>query len=110
MKVNILGTDYTIKEASEQEDAFLKDCDGYCDKTSKIICITTKKDVHDDDIFEVYKKKILRHEIIHAFLNESGIQECFEYSNRFGHNETLVDWFAIQFPKILKVFEEVNCL
>lgn len=110
MKINILGTSYTIKECSADEDSFLKDCDGYCDKTSKVICITTKKTVHDDDIFEVYRNKILRHEIIHAFMNESGLQENFEHPKRYGHDETTVDWFAIQFPKLMAAFREAGCL
>nr|WP_300210091.1 hypothetical protein [uncultured Anaerostipes sp.] len=27
-----------------------------------------------------------------------------------GADEELIDWIAIQFPKILKVFEGANCL
>ena len=28
----------------------------------------------------------------------------------FGHEETMIDWIAIQFPKILEVFKEADCL
>lgn len=55
-------------------------------------------------------KKQLRHEIIHAFLAESGLQANFEHYKQFGHEETIVDWFAIQFPKIMKTFEEIGAL
>ena len=60
--------------------------------------------------FEKLMKKQLRHEIIHAFLAESGLQANFEHYKQFGHEETIVDWFAIQFPKIMKTFEEIGAL
>ena len=60
--------------------------------------------------FEKIMKKQLRHEIIHAFLAESGLQANYEHYRQFGHDETLVDWFAIQFPKMIKAFESVNAL
>jgi hypothetical protein len=28
----------------------------------------------------------------------------------FGHDETYVDWIAVQFSKMQKAFEEVGCL
>ncbi|EKC80170.1 hypothetical protein LEA_01668, partial [human gut metagenome] len=33
-----------------------------------------------------------------------------EHANQWGHEETMIDWIAIQFPKILKTFEEIGCL
>ena len=29
---------------------------------------------------------------------------------QFGHEETIIDWIAIQFPKMIKAFESVNAL
>lgn len=29
---------------------------------------------------------------------------------QWGHEETMIDWIAIQFPKMLKTFEKVGCL
>lgn len=55
-------------------------------------------------------RKQLRHEIIHAFLAESGLQSNYEHYKQFGHEETIVDWFAIQFPKMIKAFESVNAI
>lgn len=110
MTVNILGTEYTITETTKEADNALAECDGYCDKTSKKIVITTKTPDSNLDNWEVYRKKILRHEIIHAFLFESGLHENFEHANRWGHDETMIDWVACQFPKMLKTFEEVGCL
>lgn len=60
--------------------------------------------------FEVYQKSIIRHEIIHAFMYESGLDANFEHANQFGHEETIIDWIAIQFPKLYKAFEAAGCL
>ena len=107
MKVSILGTEYTIQKHSKKDDKYLETCDGYCDKTSKRIVVNI--DNGDLDDFDVYIKKVLRHEIIHAFLYESGLWENFKHDT-WGHDETMVDWVAVQFPKILNVFAEVDCL
>lgn len=109
MTVNILGTEYTIEERTESEDASLKEDDGYCDKTTKLIVITKKTDECDLGDFEVYRRKILRHEIVHAFLFESGLHENFTHPTH-GHDELYVDWIAVQFPKMLEVFKKVGCL
>lgn len=107
--VNILGTEYTIEELSSSEDAVLKDCDGYCDRTTHRIVVTTREDDCDLGDFEQYRKTVLRHECIHAFHFESGIAENFE-NQHYGFSESLVDWFAIQSPKIFKVFQELDIL
>lgn len=101
--VSILGTTYTVTEKN------LKDCDGYCDKTTKEIAVAVKEDDCDLGNFEEYRKKVLRHEIIHAYHFESGMSECFE-NKQYGFPETLVDWFAYQSPKIFKTFEELGVL
>lgn len=109
MKTNILGTEYEITIASKAEDKTLESCDGYCDKTSKRIVVTAEEADGELDCFEVYQKKVMRHEIIHAFLIESGLHENFKHQE-WGHEETMIDWIAIQFPKMLEVFKEVGCL
>lgn len=48
----------------------------------------------------------LTHELYHAFFNESGLDVCTGDSgceNGWARNETMVDWNAKMFPKILKV-------
>ena len=109
MTINVLGTEYTIIITSSAEDKTLENCDGYCDKTSKKIVVTTKEGNCDLDCFEVYQKKVMRHEIIHAFLFESGLHECFEHKPH-GHEETMIDWIAAQFPKLQKAFKDADCL
>ena len=105
MKLNVLGTEYTIElKALGNEDT-----DGYCDYTSKHIVIRSDN-TNKVENFEQAKRKILRHEIIHAFLSESGLQSNFEHAEKWGHDETMVDWIAIQFPKLLEAFKAADCL
>ena len=54
----------------------------------------------------VQTNKVKRHEIIHAFLFESGLAE----NSNWAQNEEMVDFFAIQFPKLLKAFEQADAL
>lgn len=109
LKIDILGTKYTISEKTPEQDSYLNRCDGYCDKTTKTIVI--KKKMPDSELgdFEVYRRKVIRHEIIHAFLFESGLHENFHH-DAWGHDETMIDWIAVQFSKLRKAFEEAGCL
>ena len=52
---------------------------------------------------EERRKYIKRHEIIHAFFNESGLPG-------FSANEQIVDWIATQFSKILEVYRQTGAL
>lgn len=107
--VNILGTEWVIKEQSENENELLKDCDGYCDWTSKEI-IVEREDYGNLKDMQKYINKVLRHEIIHAFLFESGLAECSNYADAWSKNEEMVDFFAIQLPKITETCQSINCL
>lgn len=107
--VNILGTKYSIMFKNIKDDKYLKESDGYIDKTSKKIVICNKEDDNELDYFEVHQRKVLRHEIVHAFFFESGLAENIE-NLHYGVSETMVDWIAIQFPKIYKIFEQLNIL
>ena len=105
MKIDILGTEYEVVH----EDFDDKDVDGYCDYTSKRI-VVRKDNTNDVEDFDYLMKKQLRHEIIHAFMAESGLQANWQHQNQFGHDETTVDWIAIQFPKMFKAFMEAGCI
>lgn len=110
MKLNILGSEWTIEYRNVDIDPILQDGNGgYTDPSINLIVISNKG--NDDDVadFSKIQKRYLRHEIIHAFLYESGMGPNFTHP-QFGHDETYVDWIAIQFPKILEVFKEADCL
>ena len=110
MKVKILGTEYKIVMNAEEKDyPILKDADGYADFTIKKIVV--KKLIQDGESYEnleLWQRKTLRHEIVHAFLYESGLwQNSF---NDWARNEEMTDWIALQFEKILGVFIELQCI
>ena len=109
MKINVLGTEYEIFKRTKEEDAELESCDGYCDKTTKTIVVVEPDNSCNLADFSVYQKKVLRHEIIHAFLFESGLHENWKHDT-YGHDESYVDWIACQFPKLTKAFKEADCL
>ena len=112
-KVNILGTEYTIERRKEADDPKLADgIDGYCDTSVKLLVICDfEQDEQCKEDLQAYGLQVLRHEIIHAFMHESGLDAnscCFE--GGWSVNEEMIDWFAIQSPKIFKAFKDVGCL
>lgn len=109
MKLNILGAEWNVEYRNVDVDPLLKENDGYTDLSVKLIVIANKKEDCEIQNFKCMQKENLRHEIIHAFLFESGLGFNFEHSE-YGHEETMIDWIAIQFPKILGVFKEADCL
>lgn len=107
--INILGSTWTVKKQSEDENEILKSCDGYCDWTVREIVVLGEKfdcDLGDKD---KHVEKVMRHEIVHAFLFESGLAECSGGSCSWAKNETMVDWFARQGLKIYKAWQDAGC-
>lgn len=104
--VDVLGARYTITESDRLKDNELEDNDGYCDFSTKQIVIDTFQEFPGSMAdLESYKKQVVRHELIHAFLFESGLN-----ANSWGKNEEIVDWIAIQFLKMTEAFEKVKAL
>ena len=112
MNVDILGTTYKILYKTSKQDKKLEQIDGYCDYSTKtIVCLKrTEKNIMDVGDVKSIDKKILRHEIIHAFMSESGLWcNSFEIGS-WAQNEEMTDWFAIQSPKIYEVYTKLNIL
>lgn len=118
MKIDILGTKYEIKTRKVSEDALMKtkSLAGYCSEEGKYIVIA---DMSEKEYFpdmgkneqKKYKKRVLRHELIHAFLNESGLSDnACNPSGAWANNEEMIDWIAIQFPKIFKAFRDAGAI
>ena len=105
--VHILGTEWAIRVIHAKEDQRLGDCDGYTDKTSKLIVVDDCRDRSNFDEPMAYIRKVIRHEIIHAFMLESGLDECLMHED-MGQEEQIIDWFAYQYPKIKKVIDSVE--
>lgn len=109
MKVNVLGTDYTVTVTNEDEDPRLTDCDGICDDTTKEILVedySNADPLASKRNLSVQRKKVIRHEITHAFLFESGLAENSDWAQ----NEELVDWIAMQGPKLCDAWREAGAL
>ena len=108
--VGILGSEWRICFLHQEDDKYLKNADGYTDKTVRKIVVTAFQ-TEDSELgdWDSYMKKNLRHEILHAYLYESGLGENFTHPD-YGHDELMIDFVAIQFPKILTTFEEAEAL
>lgn len=111
IKANVLGVEYEITLANETDrPERFDDRDGEVDESVKKIYVNDHSDCVDDvhslDDKEYLTKKNVRHELIHAFLFESGLAE----NSNWARNEEMVDWIARQFPKMVKTFEEVKAL
>lgn len=106
-KANILGTEYTIEKRKISDDYLLESRDGYCDSTIKsIVTAYLKAEMGSNIDVSVEEKRLLRHECIHGFLYESGLDENCEWAK----NEEVIDWIALQFPKMDKLFRELDIL
>ncbi|MCI8632499.1 MAG: hypothetical protein HFE64_03320 [Lachnospiraceae bacterium] len=110
MKINVLGTIYDLIESSAAEDENLAEMDGYCDTSAKLCVVDDMKNAAKESFskknLDEYKNGTKRHELIHAFMYESGL----DANSFWAQNEELVDWIALQFPKMKKAFEEAGCL
>lgn len=113
-KVMVLGTEYIVKFGNSNNFTELQDMDGFTDTSLKLIVVDDMTDVQGEVGFkkdlDKYQKTVVRHELIHAFLAESGLENNALSTDCWSTNEEMIDWFAIQFPKIIKAFEECDCL
>lgn len=111
--VSILGTNYKIELRKLSEDSIMRKrhITGYCNQCAQLIVVA---DVYSEPIEEIidpdnWLKKILRHEIVHAFLNESGLAGNADISDSpWAKNEEMVDWIAIQGPKLYKIWNKLG--
>lgn len=112
--VNILGSEWTILFGTESQFPNLKGNDGYTDSSIRCMVIddmsASENDVAAKKDMASYQKQVIRHEIVHAFMFESGLDSCSESHNHWAINEEMVDWFAIQLPKIIDACREALAL
>ena len=105
--INVLGTDIQIQFRKTAEDPKLLGSVGYFDSSMNLIVIKIlEPDATSLGDLDKYQREILRHEIIHAFLYESGMDGSSCSTENWATNEEMIDWFAIQSPKIFKIFRE----
>lgn len=103
--VEILGESYKLIESSaERFDKF--DADGFCEWWAKEIHIKSDIGVEGEDtMFNLsdYRKSVIRHEIIHAFLFESGMKD-------YERDEVIVEWIARNLNRLSLVCEKAVSL
>lgn len=114
-KVNILETEYQIsfvEKFPEHLSEFEETASALCNSHNREIYIKISKDKDmTESGRERMMKKDLRHEILHAFLFESGLSSStYGHVGAWAEHEEMVDWFAIQLPKIFKIFNELDIL
>ena len=116
-KINILGTEYTVtvKKYNEDKTFNLSEANGYCSYTDHEIVLCDMATFPDWEhetgrACENQMKTTLRHEIVHAFLGESGLSANSNESDAWARNEEMVDWFALQGPKIYKAWQEAGAV
>ena len=109
--INVMGTDVRVEFRKPADDKKLSNADGYYDHSvGLIVVLIPEPDENTVENLERYQKKVLRHELTHAFLYESGLAVNSGSSDAWANNEEMVDWFAIQAPKIFRVFQKEGLL
>jgi hypothetical protein len=114
--VKILGTAYKVRLCVPYDkDPDLKGKFGYTSFPEKLIVVADIctipgwEEASDNEILDTFFTTI-RREIIHAYLAESGLSGSSASASCWAMNEEMVDWFAIQFPKILETFKKLDCI
>lgn len=118
MTINILGAPYrvVVKKYGDDKCFDREDAAGYCDGLHHqiVLCdMTTYKGWENEaeENCNLMQRQTLRHEIVHAFLDESGIQSnSADTVGPWARNEEMVDWIAIQGPKIYAAWKEADTL
>lgn len=113
-KINILGTTYKVYlNVPLSKDNVLSEAFGYTDFHEKRIVVADIRTLpnweegSDEAVRDIYATTV-RHEVIHAYLMESGLNSSANGVSCWARNEEMVDWFAMQMPKLIKTFGELG--
>ena len=113
-KVNILGTTYKVYlNVPCASDPSLAGAFGYTDFHSKKIVVADVRTIPGwesaDDVaaWDTFACTV-RHEVVHAYLMESGLNSSANGVDCWARNEEMVDWFAIQAPKLMNTFSKLG--
>ena len=102
-KISILGTEYEMQKATQD---FLSKTYGSSGFIFGLCDYDKKKIYLDNELTTSEYIKTLRHEIVHAFFFESGL----DMQSDFARNEELVDYLALQMPKMFKVCNDLKII
>ena len=105
--VDVLGTIYHIVFAGEEEYPALKDeLISFTDTEEKEIVLGNGFALNHSS----FQAAVIRHEVLHAFIFESGLGENARESDNVFADEEVVDWFALQFPKLMEAYDTLGVL
>lgn len=112
-KVNVMGQEYQIIKVNHDQYKTCVGADGWNDLYGKkIYYVDPETDPDSDPIAtspEELVKQVLKHEIVHAFLVESGLAfSSHSTSGAWAMNEEMVDWIAWNGEKLHKAWKEAG--
>lgn len=112
-QVNVMGCSYKIIRVNRDQYKTCEGTDGWCDIFGKkIYYVDPETDPDSDPIAsspEELVKQVLRHEIVHAFLAESGLAfNSHSVIGAWAMNEEMVDWIAWNGDKLYKAWKETG--
>ena len=98
--IEILGHEWTVLVTTDDVEPRLKDCTGFTDWTSRKVVVSRIPESDTNlDYPDALMRKVLRHEIIHAYMFESGLGDDWTHPE-VGHDETMIDWMAYHLHKL----------
>ena len=116
--ISILGAEYffVVRKYKDDPEFARLSCDGYHDGPAGVmaVCDLSTHPAYAGESKEhqrEYQKVVARHEIEHAFLYQSGLScNSGKWDTGWALNEEMVDWHAIQLPKIVAACRKVGAL
>ncbi|MFA5239796.1 MAG: hypothetical protein WC476_08850 [Phycisphaerae bacterium] len=115
MRIDILGTEYELVLIGSKSDKALEEMNGFRDAFTKKIVVNDFSNEEYDPTNTRNLPELLRqnkrHEIVHAFMFESGLDADAMISDcPWPRCEEIVGWFAIQGPKIYAAWKQAKAI
>lgn len=120
MKIDVMGVEYSVHRVNPYEQIHggkgldEQGLGGFCDFDLKEIYVSDMSatkgwETEPKSKIMERERRILRHEITHAFLFESGLNwDSSVLQDGWATNEEMVDWFAIQGEKIYECWQKAE--
>lgn len=117
-RIDVLGTKYDITFKNyNDDDTFEKGgAMGYCNTQSKVIVVCNMNTYpgYENELESTLMplmKECIRHEIVHAFFSESGLNSSsLSYNDAWANNEEMVDWIAYQGVKMYNAWKQADAI
>ena len=105
--VSVLGEEWDVNIKAANDELRLTG-GGFCDDTVRELCVKalSQKELEEPDTVKNYaarQRHCAAHEIVHAFLFESGLS-----ADSWADNEEIVDWIGHNIKRMAKALEQVE--